>query len=80
MTATIELELPVEDHVGTEVTHLVWDEKPDVALCGADVTGQRWSIGAGPPPCSACEREAQWWWKLEGALDAAQHGTDHPRG
>jgi hypothetical protein len=33
--------------------HIVWDDRPDLALCGLDVTGKRW-VGDEWPPCRAC--------------------------
>lgn len=42
-----------KDHDGDEVCHL-YDKDPDVALCGADISGHDFVEESELPPCKAC--------------------------
>jgi hypothetical protein len=60
-TAVLERRAPREV-LDDGPAHIVFDLDPDLALCGADVTGERW-VGDEWPPCRACL-------DVEGAVDA----------
>jgi hypothetical protein len=51
-TVTLERRAPGEV-LGDGPAHIVWDDRPDLALCGVDVTVER-RVGDEWPPCRAC--------------------------
>ena len=51
-TATLERRAPGEV-LDDGPAHVVHDDQPDLALCGANVEGEIW-VGPEWPPCRAC--------------------------
>jgi hypothetical protein len=56
-----------------DVIHWTWDDNPDEALCGKDVTGEVWVTDDFPITCAKCleiEEAIKWSEKMELEVNA----------
>jgi hypothetical protein len=63
MTQVMERPRAAERDRGDELVHSVWENAPDRALCGADVSGQPWADAKvdGMALCAVCEEILAMW-------------------
>ncbi len=51
--------LPTRSPLAVQAVHYVYEDEPDLALCGVNVAGEAWNYDDSAPICVVCDAMAE---------------------